>query len=323
LTVDAVAHGQPERPVMFGYALASMKPGCDAANNGIGLRGDGGGRTGGTFLYGGGAFSNSSCDDAVDMNGSEEQLIVSGGTIDVVGDYTGPGGLCASPDAANCNFYPAPTTGVDEVTQDPIANSPAGEPPTCGVARVLATELAGDRSIRPGSYTTLDYNNGDMVMEPGLYCLTGGTLTGRGSVSGNGVMLYLTDANASINYSGNDDITVALIAPSTDTVSGCDLPAAQQPELCTYLGIVIYKLVGKDTCEQNDVEIDFTGQASKYLEGLVYAPESLVRYGGQGDLIMVGQTIAGCVRFSGNGRIEITYDPEATFNPPPQIRLDE
>jgi hypothetical protein len=161
-----------------------------------------------------------------------------------------------------------------------------------------------------------------MVMRPGIYCLTGGTLTGKASVTGKGVMLYLTDVDASIDFSGNDELTLTLTAPDQGT-TGCTGTDDDSQAICTYLGIVVYKLVGHDSCEQNDVEIDFTGQASKVVVGLVYAPHSLVRYGGEGDLLMTGQTIAGCVKFNGNGRIEIYYDPTATYSPPPSIRLDQ
>jgi hypothetical protein len=59
------------------------------------------------------------------------------------------------------------------------------------------------------------------------------------------------------------------------------------------------------------------------ITGLVYAPYSLVRYGGGGSLIMTGQTIAACVKFNGNGRMDIIYDPRVTYGPPPSVRLDQ
>ena len=319
LTVYAVAHGTPERSTMFGYALAAMKPDCSGESM-ISMQGRGGGSTGGTFLFGGGAFVNADCDDALEMSGGEE-FFVYGADIDVVGGMTGD--LCTAPGVPNgCNYYPAPTTGVNQEDQDIIAGTPAGTPPPCGPARNLATELAGDRSIRPGSYTTLDYGNSPMTMEPGIYCLTGGTLTGKANVTGINVLLYLTDADAAIDFSGNDSIQVKLTAPTRES-TGCAGTDDDSQDICTYLNIVIYKNVGYNSCDQNDVEIDFTGQASKVLVGLVYAPQSLVRYGGNGDLFMTGQTIAGCVKFNGNGRIEIHYDDTQTYNPPPSVELDE
>lgn len=321
LTVLAVAHGTPQRPMMNGYALASMQPDCNGESM-IGLQGRGGGTSGGTYLYGGGAFVNATCDDALEMSGGEP-FYTDGPPIDVVGGLTGS--VCTAPGVPNgCNYYPAPTEGVEPEDQDPIASSPAGTPPGCSPARVLSAELtdADGRTIRPGAYTTLDYGNLPVTLSPGIYCLTGGTLTGKASLTGAGVMLYLTDAAAKIDFSGNDNISVSLSAPTT-TTTGCTGVDDESLEICSYLGIVVYKLVGYDSCAQNDVEIDFTGQASKVLVGLVYAPHSLVRYGGNGDLYMTGQTIAGCVKFNGNGRIEIYYDPLSTYSPPPSIRLDQ
>lgn len=323
LTVSAVAHGVPQRPIMFGYALAALQPDCNGENM-ISTQGRGGGFTGGTFLYGAGVFVNATCDDALEMSGGE-QLYTDGPSlpIDVVGGVDGTS--CTAPGVpSGCNYYPAPTTGVEQVEQDVLATSPAGTPPPCGPARNLSTELtdADGPTIRPGAYTTLDYGNSPMTMSPGIYCLTGGTLTGKASLTGTGVMLYLTDIGAKIDFSGNDDIVVSLSAPTT-TSTGCTGVDDTSQTICAYLGIVVYKLVGNNSCEMNDVEIDFTGQASKVVIGLVYAPQSLVRFGGQGALVMTGQTLAGCVKFNGNGRIEIYYDPTITYSPPPSIRLDE
>jgi hypothetical protein len=62
---------------------------------------------------------------------------------------------------------------------------------------------------------------------------------------------------------------------------------------------VVYKVVGYDTCQESDSEIDFTGQGSMNVVGLIYAPHSLVRYGGSNyaSLTMTGQTIAGCAKY--------------------------
>jgi len=326
LTVIAVAKGRPQQPPMPGYALAAMKPTCDGSNM-ISAQGRGGGTSGGTYLFGGGAFINATCDDALDLNGGDP-FYTDGPPIDVVGSGDGGGvigSICTAPSVpTNCNVYPAPTLGVPQVDQDVIASSPAGTPPTssCTTQRTLSTELANNRTIQPGAYTTLDYGTSPMTMTAGIYCLTGGTLTGKASITGTGVMLYLTDVNAEIDFSGNDNITVELTAPTANT-TGCSGAEDTHLPICAYLGIVVYKLVGHNSCEQNDVEIDFTGQASKVVTGLVYAPHSLVRYGGEGNLVLVGQTIAGCVKFNGNGRIEIYYDPVVTYSPPPAVELDQ
>ncbi len=38
---------------------------------------------------------------------------------------------------------------------------------------------------------------------------------------------------------------------------------------------------------------------------------------------MTGQALTGCAKYAGNGEMDITYDPEETYIPPPVIRLEE
>ena len=323
VTVIAVAHGTPTGPILFGYAIAAMKPDCPDNNSTIFMQGRGGGSTGGTFLVDGGAFVNSTCPNALEMSGSHESLTTDGPPIDTVGDsYTGS--VCSAPGVpANCNYYPAPGTGADQLVQDPLQNTPAATLPPCGPARNLAAELTdGDgATIRPGSYSTLDSGSTSMTLSAGIYCLSGGKLSsGNGSTTGNGVLIYLTNTAAKIDFSGNGNVD--LRGPSKAN-TGCLGSEDDSQAICKYLGILVYKVTGANTCGQNDVEIDFTGGSSMTVVGLIYAPYSLVRFGGNGQLTMVGQTIAGCVKFNGNGRIDIVYNPEMTYSPPPSVRLDQ
>lgn len=325
LTVNAVAHGQPERPIMSGYALAALRPGCNGSSM-IGVQGRG--TTGGTRLFGGGAFVNADCDDALQMSGGEE-FFTDDQPIDVVGGASGT--ACTSPgEPAGCNFYPAPSTGAEEIPQDIIASSPAGQLPSiadCGANRDIDTELAdtsdGADTIRAGRYTDLDTNQ-SFTMLPGLYCLRDGMLTpgNSGMITAEGVMVYLENTAAQIEIAGQGGVNMT--APTMDS-TGCTGPEDTSQPICRYLGIVIYKVVGTNECgqSQDDNDIKFTGGSTMYVEGMVYAPRSMVKYGGGAALVMVGQTLAGCVKFNGGGSIDIIYDPEATYNPPPQIRLDE
>jgi len=319
VTVRAVAHGIPSGPRMAGFAIAAMFPDCTGAST-IYMTGRGGGNSGGTFLTDGGAFVNANCPEALNMTCSHEKLVTNGPPIDIAGgDYNGD--VCSSPDpSANCNYYPAPTTNVPQVPQDPLQGTSADTPPLCGPTRDLATELTDPVGIHPGTYTTLDSSNADMNMRPGIYCLSGGTLSSKGSVDGNGVLIYLTDTAATIDFSGHGSLN--LTAPTT-TTTGCRGTGDPSQAICAYLGLVVYKVMGANTCSQSDVEINFVGQGSMNVVGLVYVPDSLVRYGGNGSLTMTGQTIAGCVKFNGNGNINIIYNPNDTFSPPPSVQLDQ
>ena len=330
VTVIAVAHGSPTGPLMQGYAIASMKPDCPNSNSTIYINADGGGRNGGTFLTDGGAFVNANCPNALSAAGNHDGIITSGSPvppISVAGD-TYDGSVC-TPDqvndpSANCNFYPAPTTGVPQVPQDPLAGTPAATLPDCSALPYYGSVPAGNPAIvQPGRYDSLDSGNRDMVMNPGIYCLTGGTLSsGNGSTTGQGVLIYLTDAAAQVDYSGQG--SVDLEAPST-TSTGCTGNADPSQPICAYLGILIYKVTGTNQCldNQQNTDIVFTGNSAMNVVGLIYAPYSLVKYGGSGSLTMTGQTIAGCVKFNGNGNINIIYNPNDTYSPPPSVRLDQ
>lgn len=317
LTVWAVAQGSSQAPLMDGYALNSLRRNCDGESM-ISLQGRGGGSSGGTYLYGGGAFTNANCDDALTLSGSGESLITDGSPIAIAagGGYSG-GGIVS----------PAPTLGAEPVTEDPIASSPAGVTPDqlglCGPNRTIGAELAdtsdGANTIRPGRYPSLQTNGTSFEMAKGIYCLYNGSLDpGNGSVTGNGVMIYLENTPAEVNFAGNG--TVRLTAP-TKASTGCQDNEDETYGICRYLNIVIYKANGSGQCQNNAEEIKFVGNAQMVVIGLVYAPQSLVRYGGSGNLIMTGQTIAACVKFNGNGRIEIYYDPDLTYVPPPSIEL--
>jgi Flp pilus assembly protein TadG len=326
LTVVAIAHGLPSGPIMPGYALVAMKKECDNSNSTIYMDADGGGRSGGVYLTDGGAFVNAACPNALDAHGNHDGIVTDGPPINIAGtSYDGT--VCTQAESedpgSNCNFYPAPIPGATQVDQDPLASTPAGTPPDCRLlpSPDLATELNDPVGIHPGNYPTLAAGNHDMNMRPGIYCLNGGELSSHGTISGTGgVLIYMTVTATKIDLSGSGSVTMT--APSTAT-TGCTGVTDDRYDICKYLGILVYKVTGSNDCLANDSDIDFTGGSSMRVVGLIYAPYSLVRYGGGGSLYLEGQTIAGCVKFNGNGRIDIVYNPRETYGPPPSVTLDQ
>src|SRR5579859_1858184 len=244
LTVIAVAHGVPSGPRMSGFAIAAMKPG-DCASGSFYMVANGGGNAGGTVLTDGGAFVNSSCSTALTTDGNHDGLRTNGPPIDVVGGTSG-GSTCSSEtDPSNCNFYPAPTTGVSPVSQDPLAGTPAATPPTCTQSYTAAQfnqQLVHGGNISPGAYTTLDAGNANMNLLPGIYCLTGCTLSSSGNITGQGVLIYLVDTAANIDFTGPGNLD--LEAPAVGDANGCTSNLDTSSPICTYLGIVIYKVTG-------------------------------------------------------------------------------
>ena len=304
LTVRAVAHGVAPEPLMAGYALAALKPDCGGEST-IGVQGRGGGSTGFTLLRNAGAFVNASCDDAITMSGSHETLWVDGGgySIDVVGGYVGD---CPA------NLNPCPSTGVPPVDQDPIKGTKAENPPPCGSNRTYDK----DTTLQPGRYGDINQkNNPAITLNPGIYCVDGAITAGENGITGTGVLIYLTNPGASIDFSGKGSVS---LNPATQFNTTCTTPGNP---ICDYLNIIIYKPVGLNDCSASNKEIDLTGQGSMIVNGLIYAPQSLARYGGQGSLVLNGQSLVGCAKFNGNGSINIIYNPDLTYVPAGYVNL--
>jgi hypothetical protein len=305
LTVRAVAHGVPPEPLMSGYALAALKPDCGGEST-IGVQGRGGGSSGFTLLRNAGAFVNASCDDAITMSGSHETLYVDGGgySIDVVGGYVGdcPG-----------NLNPCPNTGMPPVDQDPIKGTKAENPPPCGSNRTYN----GEATLQPGRYGDIRQRNNypPITLNPGIYCVDGTIQASDNGITGTGVLIYLTNAGASIDFSGKGNIS---LNPATQLNTNCTTPGNP---ICDYVNIIIYKPVGQNDCSASNKEIDLTGQGSMILNGLIYAPQSLARYGGSGSLVLNGQSLVGCAKFNGNGSINIIYNPDITYVPAGYVNL--
>ncbi len=326
LTVNAVAHSEVVQPLMAGYAIATMNPG---ACNGNDFTARGGVES---IIEGGGVFINANCNDnAMDMTGHGKLATTTTGVyppngifpITVVGTVTGNNGTnCAAPPTApyspsGCNFYPPAVFNAPQVDSDPMSQTPVqpGDIP-CGTAK---TPPSGDPvNITPGSYTNLNVGNKTLIMAPGIYCITGvgsaNKVLDADGIIGHGVFIYIQQADAEFKFAGQG--VLDLSAPGA---FDCQADAS----LCSFLGLVIYKPYGSNSCGNNDVEIAFGGNAEMIISGLIYAPQSYAEYGGNGNLTMVGQALVGCVKYAGNGEINIIYDPDAIYIPPPRVSLDQ
>lgn len=326
VTVQAVAHGKPSSPLMDGYAIAAMNPGqC----NGNDFTARGGVES---IIEGGGVFVNANCTlDAMNMTGLGELATTATGVypptgsfpIDVVGTVTGHSGTnCDAPPTPpyspnGCNFYPPANFNVPAVDSDPMAHTPV-QPDAipCGPAKTPGS--GNPVQVTPGSYTTLNVGNKALIMQPGIYCITGtgsaNKVLDANSITGHGVFIYIQQKFAEFKFAGNGLLDIT--APGS---AECDADAS----ICPYVGIVVYKPYGRNTCGNDDIEIAFSGSADMIVSGLIYAPQSYAEFGGNGNLTMVGQALVGCVKYAGNGELSIIYDPNSTYSPPPYVRLDQ
>jgi len=326
LTVQAVAHGVPTGPLMAGYAIAAMNPGICNGND---FTGRGGVES---VIEGGGIFINAGCDDvAANLTAHGKLATTLVGVypptgsypIDVVGTVTGSNGTnCAAPPTpayspSDCNFYPPATFHVPQVDSDPMAWTPV-QPDTIPCGPNQTPGNGNPVTVSPGSYTDLNVGNKALILQPGIYCITGvgsaNSVLDANSITGHGVMIYIQQPEAEFNFAGNGVLDLSAIS---------ETECQSDSSLCPYLGLLIYKPYGRNTCGNDDIEIAFAGNADMIVKGLVYAPQSYVVFGGNGNLYMVGQAFVGCAKYAGNGEIKIIYDPNATYPAPPRLRLDQ
>jgi hypothetical protein len=183
--------------------------------------------------------------------------------------------------SGNAKLSPAATTGIIAVA-DPLASLAA---PTSGVARGSVNLTKGALTINPGIYSAISVSgNAALTLNPGVYILAGGGLTvsGNGSISGSGVMLYNTQSNfpstggtyGGIALSGNG--TFNLVAPTSGP----------------YAGVVVFQN------RANTRAVSLSGNAAEGLGGTVYAPAALLYLSGNASL--AGPVVVDELSLSGN-----------------------
>jgi hypothetical protein len=161
---------------------------------------------------------------------------------------------------------------------DPLAGLPA--PDTSG----LPTNPAPNGTVySPGVYTGAFSPSGTLL--PGIYVLQGGLcLAGNTSLTGSGVLLYITgscaDGNA-VSITGNAFMSIS--------------PYASEP----YAGMSIWSATSAP------ILIAGNGQGTS-VNGLLYAPTSTsVTLGTGGGTIFIGSVIAPNINAAGNGQSPI------------------
>ncbi len=296
-TVYAIAKARPQQNVGYGFAMfGTSLNGCKtiwfAGNNN-------------TTITGGGILSNSSASagncPSMQRNGSGN-VNVSGGTIGTAGSFKeiGSGSINPSVDTM---------LGQQEI--------PFIQPPDCGglldQGEINLTG-SGTTTIDPGIYGKIKVGaNHNLVMNPGMYCITGSTgFTGTGGdISGNGVLIYLVDGD--FNLGGN---TKVKLFASTNLIDA----SGQQ-----WAGMLIYMDIN------NDGQIVLTGSSGTKYRGTIYAagpanPESkpkCIVEGGAGQIGISSQIICYSIKLTGNANINLKYNAAQNFQLPASLGLQE
>jgi hypothetical protein len=248
-----------------------------------------------TNVVGGDVFSNSlanSDDCASGKQNGDGAINVDGGSINVVGSFFKAG--------SSGSVNPTPNEGVSQ------QSLPIPPTPNCsGLPWWGPVNVSRPRTLRPGIYTRINITNGALVlMEPGMYCITGsqGFSAQGGSITGEGVFLYLVSGpfdvagGVIIELSANEDLQDA---------SGND-----------WSNMLIYYH------PDNDSAANIRGHANSMYTGTILAPASRCDVAGTSDtLSLYSQILCDTVHITGDAAVTIIYNESEQYAAPPMLEL--
>ncbi|WP_281414356.1 TadE/TadG family type IV pilus assembly protein [Thalassovita aquimarina] len=141
---------------------------------------------------------------------------------------------------------------------------------------------------------------GDVIFEPGLYIIDGGTLSINSQAnitSSGGVTFFLTNG-ATVQYNGGADINLA--APTSGPTSGLLFWESKDNNSGTYTGT-------------GDISHKFNGGSSMTLQGAIYMPASNVTFNGNSNAQNgCTQIVADTVELSGTSDLAVTCENAGT-----------
>jgi hypothetical protein len=211
---------------------------------------------------------------------------------------------------------PDPATMVQQTTQT-LTKQVLDTEPTGVTKTVNATTGATEYILQPGYYAggisiTGSADTANIVLTPGAeaeYAFGGVGLdmSGGGSITGLGVMIYVTGDEAHINIGGT---TYTNLLSRGD--AGYIRDEDGQPALSGEAGIVIFQ------DRENDNLVKLCGTPDSLIKGCIYAGYAPVEIGGQAGNAetasqMGNQIIAGALDVHGNIKLGVAYDGRNTI----------
>ncbi len=237
-------------------------------------------------IVGSGWYSNSTCSNAINIQGS------AGATM--TGDITSAGGIVIKGAAsASAN---ALVTNASQYTLPTLT-----EPDCTG----LPVRTDGASTLYPGYYPGgLHFSgNGSWTLEPGFYCLDGDFQLNNGSLYGDAVSIYQHSGGFQINGGTN-----YLKAPQNgEAVDGAGV---------VWDGMVFFQAYN------NTREFILNGNADSYYQGTFFVPDAHCRINGCGDGTGVdAQFVCDTIGFIGTTDINLIFDPTTKYVPPPPTTI--
>lgn len=299
-TVTAKIRLKPRTELAFGNAIVSLSNTCGTSGpNQGGITFDG---TTNVTINQGGVFSNS----CLGANGHVSVTADENAGINYV--TTASGGGTLSP----------PATQVD--TQLTVEF----DPPTC-LSTNYGSSTSGNRTLSPGTYSKITVgNNENVVMLPGLYCLTGPFTVTGGTVNdparlaaaialtpepwpnpANAVTIFMRGTNNTFSVTGGN---VYLSAP-----------VDQNKRNNALVSILIYM-------EDNNVgDVTLVGNSISEYTGIIYAPKQTISVSGAAgeNPTFNTQLIGNNVKISGTSNITINYQVSPSNSKAPQLDMTQ
>ncbi len=184
---------------------------------------------------------------------------------------------------------------------DPLAGLAAPDPSTLTVQSTSTLHVSGNQmvTLNPGVYVggIQISDNAHVTLNPGIYYLQGGgfSVSGNGSVTGEGVLLYNAPSSTAdtISLTGNGKVNLS--------------PMASGP----YQGITLFQ------DRTSTAAITITGNGNLDITGAIYAAHALLNITGNADVDAQGNPldtiglalIVYDLKISGNGSFATTVPP--------------
>lgn len=267
--VNAVARVQPPRPLAFGNAIVALnEAACSGNKYGVIFSG-----SATDIINGGGVFSNG----CLYGNGNKFTVTVNDGSVRYVGES----------DGTLTHISPAPE-------QVPLAIPKSAyqiDPPNCTGLTDMGSVSSGG-TISEGIYSKIKLTNGELKLNPGLYCVTGKpdalNITG-GTLIGSGVTIYVTQGNVSI--AGNANVNL-------------ESPTRGSKPAHALEGVLFY------LAEGNTSEVNLEGNSTSAYLGTILAPDGDIKITGANNTTPTFNTqlIGKNVEVSGNTYLQINFN---------------
>lgn len=244
---------------------------------------------------------DSTSGSAISLDGNGQ---VVAGTIDIVGGYNANG---------HANLQGTVDTGATSVA-DPLAS--LATPNISQLTTYQAVNVSGNTQVTlsPGVYTGGIQVSGQATVRlmPGIYYLQGGGLsvTGQGSIFGQGVTIYNAplSANDGISVTGQGSISISAPIPGTPLAN----PINQGIP-----GVAIFEARGAGS------PISVDGNGSINIVGALYAPQAVLQAAGNGRINVLSnpagsvaaEIIVGDVSVVGNGTVDVASNSDHVPSP--------